>query len=111
MPYWGPSLATDGQTVLCYSPATSDTTDDTIYVVDRKTGKMVEVTTGASPAFVRNGTTIVFERWVNRWSDKASSNLWILELKPGAVAAKNHHRRLRAGRGDAAEIKEEGRLS
>jgi Tol biopolymer transport system component len=83
-PYWSPSLATDGQTVLCYSPATSDTTDDTIYVVDRKTGKMVEVTTGASPAFVRNGTAVVFERWVNRWSEKASSNLWILELKPGA---------------------------
>ena len=83
-PYWGPSLALDGQTVLCYSPATSDTSDDTIYVVDRKTGKMVEVTTGASPAFVRNGTAIVFERWTNRWTDKASSNLWILELKPGA---------------------------
>ncbi len=83
-PYWGPSLALDGQTVLCYSPATSDTSDDTIYVVDRKTGKMVEVTTGASPAFVRNGGAIVFERWTNRWTDKASSNLWILELKPGA---------------------------
>jgi Tol biopolymer transport system component len=83
-PWWRPSLALDGQTVLCYTPATSDTSDDTIYVVDRKTGKMVEVTTGASPAFVRNGTAIVFERWTNRWSDKASSNLWILELKPGA---------------------------
>ena len=103
-PYWGPSLALDGQTVLCYSPATSDAADDTIYVVDRKTGKMVEVITGASPAFVRNGTAIVFERWVNRWSDKASSNLWILELKPGACAEKNHHRRLGAGGGDAAEI-------
>jgi len=85
MPTWGPSLALDGQTVLCYSPATSDTSEDTIYVVDRKTGKMAEVITGASPTFVRNGTAIVFERWVNRWSDKASSNLWILELKPGAA--------------------------
>ena len=84
-PYWGPSLALDGQTVLCYSPATSDAADDTIHVVDRKTGKRVEVITGASPVFVRNGTAIVFERWVNRWSDKASSNLWILELKPGAA--------------------------
>ena len=83
-PYWAPSLANDGQTVLCYSPATSDVSDDTIYVVDRKTGKRVEVTTGASPAFVRNGTAIVFERWDNRWSDRALSNLWILELKPGA---------------------------
>jgi TolB protein len=83
-PYWGPGLALDGQTVLCYAPATSDASDDTIYVVDRKTGKMVEVTTGASPTFVRNGTAIVFERWTNRWSEKASSNLWILELKPGA---------------------------
>jgi Tol biopolymer transport system component len=83
-PYWRPSLALDGQTVLCYSPATSDASDDTIYVVDRKTGKMVEVTTGAKPAFVRNGSAIVFERWTNRWSDKAASNLWILELKPGA---------------------------
>jgi len=85
MPYWGPSLALDGQTVLCYSPATSDTTDDTIYFVDRKTGKMAEVTTGASPVFVRNGAAIVFERWTNRWTEKASSNLWILELKPGAL--------------------------
>jgi len=85
MPTWGPSLALDGQSVLCYSPATSDASDDTIYVVDRKTGKMVEVTTGASPVFVRNGGAIVFERWTNRWTDKASSNLWILELKPGAT--------------------------
>ena len=83
-PYWGPSLALDGQTVLCYTPATSDASDDTIYMVDRKSGKMVEVTTGASPAFVREGGAIVFERWTNRWTDKASSNLWILELKPGA---------------------------
>jgi len=84
-PYWGASLALDGRTVLCYSPATSDTSDDTIYVVGRKTGKMAEVTTGASPAFVRNGGAIVFERWTNRWTEKASSNLWILELKPGAT--------------------------
>lgn len=83
-PWWGASLALDGQSVLCYTPATSDASEDTIYVVDRKTGTSVEVTTGASPAFVRNGTAIVFERWTNRWSDKASSNLWILELKPGA---------------------------
>jgi Tol biopolymer transport system component len=83
-PYWGSSLALDGQTVLCYSPATSDASEDMIVVVDRKTGKAVEVTTGANPAFVRNGAAIVFERWVDRWSDKASSNLWILELKPGA---------------------------
>ncbi|HTZ39987.1 MAG TPA: hypothetical protein VMB77_07520 [Syntrophales bacterium] len=84
MPYWGASLALDGQTVLCYSPATSDVSDDTIYVVDRRTERRVEVTTGANPAFVRNGTAIVFERWTNRWTDRAASNLWILELKPGA---------------------------
>jgi len=83
-PYWRPSLAPDGQTVLCYSPATSDAAEDTIFLVDRKTGKTLELTTGANPAFVRNGSAIVFERWTNRWSDKASSNLWILELKAGA---------------------------
>ncbi|MBE0557247.1 MAG: PD40 domain-containing protein, partial [Proteobacteria bacterium] len=83
-PYWNPSLALDGQTVLCYSPATSDASDDMIHAVDRKTGKSVEVTVGANPVFVRNGTAIVFERWTNRWSDKASSDLWILDLKPGA---------------------------
>jgi TolB protein len=82
-PWWGASLALDGQTVLCYSPATSETSVDTIYTVDSKTGKSVEVTAGSNPAFVRNGTAIVFERWTNRWSDRASSNLWILELKPG----------------------------
>jgi len=84
-PYWGASLALDGQTVLCYSPATSDNSDDTIYVVDRKTQKKAEVTTGAGPVFVLNGAAIVFERWTNRWTEKASSNLWILELKLGAM--------------------------
>jgi Tol biopolymer transport system component len=84
-PYWRPSLALDGQTVLCYSPATSEATEDTIFLVDRKTGKTLELTNGANPAFVRNGSAIVFERWTNRWSDKASSNLWILELKTNAT--------------------------
>ncbi len=84
-PYWRPSLALDGKTVLCYTPATSEASDDSIHLVDRKTGKLVEVTTGANPVFVRHGTAIVFERWVNRWSEKASSNLWLLELKPGAT--------------------------
>ncbi|SEM71909.1 TolB protein [Syntrophus gentianae] len=84
-PYWRPSLALDGQTVLCYTPTTSEASDDSIHLVDRKTGKTVDVTTGANPVFVRHGTAIVFERWVNRWSEKASSNLWILELKPGAT--------------------------
>jgi Tol biopolymer transport system component len=83
-PYWRPSLAPDGQTVLCYSPATSESSEDTIFLADRKTGKTLEIATGANPVFVRNGSAIVFERWTNRWSDKASSNLWILELKPGA---------------------------
>jgi TolB protein len=83
-PYWRPSLALDGQTVLCYSPSTSDASEDTIFLVDWKTGKTLELTIGANPAFVRNGSAIVFERWTNRWSDKASSNLWILELKADA---------------------------
>ncbi|HQM92185.1 MAG TPA: hypothetical protein PLK84_09655 [Syntrophales bacterium] len=83
-PWWGARLALDGQTVLCYSPATSEASVDTIYLVDSKTGKPAEVTAGANPAFVRNGTAIVFERWTNRWSDKAASNLWVLEMRPGA---------------------------
>jgi Tol biopolymer transport system component len=83
-PYWRPSLALDGQTVLCYSPATSESTEDTIFLIDWKTGKTLEIATGANPVFVRNGSAIVFERWTNRWSDKATANLWILELKPGA---------------------------
>ncbi len=82
-PYWRPGLAPDGQTVLCYSPATSESSEDTIFLIDWKTGKTLEIATGANPVFVRNGSAIVFERWTNRWSDKASSNLWILELKPG----------------------------
>jgi len=83
-PYWRPSLALDGQTVLCYSPATSESSEDTIFLIDWKTGKTLEIANGANPVFVRNGSAIVFERWTNRWSDRASSNLWILELKPGA---------------------------
>ncbi len=84
-PYWGASLASDGQTVLCYSPATSEESEDKIYLINRRTEKKVTVTIGSNPVFVRNGKAIVFEQWENRWRDIASSNLWVLELKPGAV--------------------------
>jgi hypothetical protein len=68
----------------CNRPvATSESSEDTIFLIDWKTGKTLEIATGANPVFVRSGSAIVFERWANRWSDKASSNLWILELKPG----------------------------
>lgn len=84
-PFWGASLASDGKTVLCYSPATSEEGEDKIYLINRKTARKVEVTTGTNPVFIRNGRAIVFERWKNRWGNNASSNLWVLELKPGAV--------------------------
>lgn len=87
-PYWGANLAADGKRVLCYSPATSEESEDKIYLIDRKTAEKVEVTRGSRPVFVRNGEAIVFERWENRWSDNASSNLWVLELKPGTIAKK-----------------------
>jgi hypothetical protein len=84
-PYWGANLASDGQTILCYSPATSQESEDKIYLIDRKTSRKVAVSGGTNPVFIRNGKAIIFERWENRWSDNASSNLWVLELKPGAV--------------------------
>lgn len=87
-PYWGPSLTRDGQKVLCFSPAVSDNLEDRIYFVDRKTGEATIITTGVNPAFVKNGTAIIFERRENRWTENASSNLWILELTPGASPRK-----------------------
>jgi Tol biopolymer transport system component len=84
-PYWRPSLSHDGRKVLCYTPAISDTSADTIYFVDRAAGKMITVTNGANPVFVNNETAIVFESWGNRWSEAASSNLWFLELVSGSA--------------------------
>lgn len=87
-PFWRPSLTGDGQKVLCFSPAVSDNMTDMIYLVDRITGKATLLTAGANPAFVKNGTAIIFERREHQWTENAISNLWVLELAPGAVATK-----------------------
>ena len=88
-PYWRPSLSRDGRRVLCYTPATSDTSEDMIYFIDRASGKMITVTNGTNPVFVNNETAIVFESWENRWNEMASSGLWFLE-----IASKSAPRRI-----------------
>jgi TolB protein len=85
-PYWRPLFSPDGKDILCYSPATSESTTDAIYRVNRKTGIKRKVTEGAHPAFAADGRAIVFEKWVERWKPEggAKSDLWYLELTDGA---------------------------
>ncbi|HWR57421.1 MAG TPA: hypothetical protein VN328_00915 [Thermodesulfovibrionales bacterium] len=89
-PFWRPQFSTDGKQVLCYSPATSEDRIDTIFMIDMKTGSKLRITEGSNPAFVDNGSAIVFERWVNKWSPdgNAKSDLWYLELREGAQPRK-----------------------
>lgn len=84
-PYWRPALSPEGHRILCYSPATTEAAEDTIHLINRRTQRRSPVTSGTNPVFIRNGSAILFERWENRWSSDASSNLWILDIEPGAA--------------------------
>ncbi|NTU45908.1 MAG: hypothetical protein HGA99_10425 [Chlorobiaceae bacterium] len=84
-PYWRPALSPEGHRILCYSPATTEKAEDTIYLINRRTQRKILVTSGTNPVFIRNGRAILFERGENRWSSNASSNLWILDIEPGAA--------------------------
>lgn len=89
-PYWRPQFSPDRKQILCYSPATSEDKIDTIFMIDMKTGLKQRITEGANPVFVDNGSAIVFERWLNKWSPEgnAKSNLWYLEIREGAQMKK-----------------------
>ena len=99
-PYWQPNLSRDGRKILCYSPATSDSLDDTIYFINRTSGTKTTVTKGAKPVFINNETALVFERWENRWSDTASPDLWLLEM-----AAASSPRKILVGAEQPATIR------
>ena len=87
-PFWRPLVSTDGKQVLCYSPATSEKKKDAIYLIDRASGKRRLIAEGTHATFVDAGSAIVFEQWVDKWGEKARSDLWRLELAPGAKARK-----------------------
>ena len=84
-PYWRPLFSPDGRKVLCYSPATSESGSDSIYLIGLPAGAKKKIAEGTNPAFVNGGNAIVFERWINKWDaeGKAKSDVWYLELKEG----------------------------
>ena len=89
-PYWRPQFNPDGKQILCYSPATSEDMIDTIFMIDMKTGLKRRITVGSNPSLVDNGRSIVFERWLDKWSPEgnAKSDLWYLELRDGGQPRK-----------------------
>ena len=88
MPYWRPLFSFDGKQILCYSPATSESIKDAVYLVDIAKGTKRKVTEGTSSAFIKGGKAIVFERWNDKWTEKATPDLWVLDLTPGATPKK-----------------------
>ena len=84
-PYWRPLFSPDGRKVLCYSPATSESESDSVYLIGLSTSAKKKIAEGTNPAFVDGGKAIVFERWMNKWDTegKAKSDVWYLELKEG----------------------------
>ena len=84
-PYWRPLFSPDGKEVLCYSPATSESESDSIYLIGLPAGAKQKIAEGTNPAFVNGGNAIVFERWINKWDaeGKAKSDVWYLELNEG----------------------------
>ena len=72
------------------NPATSEDMIDTIFMIDMKTGLKRRITVGSNPTFIDNGRSIVFERWLDKWSPEgnAKSDLWYLELREGSQPRK-----------------------
>ena len=86
-PYWRPQFSSDGQEILCYSPATDSGKEDIIYLVRLASGQKTAVTLGSKPTYVDHGKAMVYERRAReRWGSGAAAkaDLWRLELKPGA---------------------------
>lgn len=85
-PYWRPQFTSDGQKILCFSPATNENEKDLIFLIDIKNGTKKMITEGANPAFACDRNAIIFERWTNKWSSEGDviSDLWLLELSEGA---------------------------
>jgi Tol biopolymer transport system component len=88
VPYWRPIFSLDGKQILCYSPATSESIKDAVYLVDIAKGTKRKITEGTSSAFIKGGKAIVFERWNDKWTEKARPDLWVLGLAPGATPQK-----------------------
>lgn len=82
-PYWRPQFTPDGKSILCYSPATSDSEKDQIFIIDIKKGIKRLIAEGSNPVFACSGDAIIFEKWMNKWSPdgNARSDLWHLDLK------------------------------
>ena len=87
-PFWRPRFSPDGQEILCYSPAITEGKADFIYLVNLVNGQIKKVTEGARPTYVEGGKAIVFERRPSELgrieAGAGSSDLWRLELNPGA---------------------------
>ncbi len=84
IPYWKPQFTPDGKGILCYSPAVSEGGIDRIFMIDIKSGDKRFIAEGTNPAFACGGSAVIFERWTNKSSPEAHSDLWFLELKEGS---------------------------
>jgi Tol biopolymer transport system component len=87
-PYWRPRFSPDGTHVLCYTPSTSESSPDTVYMVDIKKGKKKKVIEGANPTFVEGGKAIVFEMGNGHWSTGAKPDLFYMKLGPNCSPPK-----------------------
>ena len=88
IPYWRPRFSPDGAHILCYSPSFSDSTPDTIYMIDIRKGKKKKIAEGANPTFVEQGKAIVFEQAAGHSSAGAKPDLYYMKLGPSCPPPK-----------------------
>ena len=88
IPYLRPRFSADGTHVLCYVPSISESTADSIYIVDLKKGKKRRIADGANPTFVEGGKAIVFEQGGTHWSNGVKPDLWYMKLGPNCGGPK-----------------------
>ncbi len=85
-PYWRPRFDRDGSAILCYGPGNYESSRGTIYLVNVQKGTKRRITEGSNPTFVSHGRAIIFER--PGADSRATSDLWYLDLFPGATPRK-----------------------
>jgi Tol biopolymer transport system component len=88
-PYWRPQINRDGTRVLCFTPTANNPPEAAaIYLVNPSKGTKKKIAEGMNPTFVNRGKAILYEHASKEQGNGSRTNLWLLDLTPGAQPRK-----------------------
>jgi hypothetical protein len=88
-PYWRPQINRDGTRVLCFTPMAHNSPDGAaIHLVNPFKGTKKKIAEGTNPTFVNRGKAILYEYPSKEPGNGSRTDLWLLDLTPGAQPRK-----------------------